>query len=185
MKNQNEKIRNMVFAALCVAIGLALPQAMHSIPEAGRVFLPMHIPVLLCGLLCGSLWGFGCGLLTPILSSLLFSMPPAPYLPGMVLELATYGLVAGLLYRKFKLNVYVSLVSAMILGRVVYGLMNAAIFLSGGNEYSLAVFFTSLFIKALPGIVIQIALLPLLVIGLEKAGVVLKPKSKQKKQMEK
>ena len=173
------KTKKMVLAGLCVSLGLLLPQAMHAIPYAGQIFLPMHIPVLLCGFMCGGLWGLACGVLTPILSSLIFSMPPAPYLPGMVLELAIYGLAAGLLYRKLKLNIYVALVISMLAGRVAYGLMSTLLFIGGqGGEYSFGIFFTSLFVRALPGIAIQLVLLPLLVLGLQKAGVIEKPDKK-------
>lgn len=173
MKKGN--VQRMVEAALCVAIGVALPQAFHGIAEAGVIFLPMHIPVLLCGLLCGWSWGLACGVMTPVLSSLIFGMPPVAYLPGMVLELAVYGLMAGLLYRKLKLNLYVSLILSMLLGRVVSGLMNSIIFLTGGNEYSFAIFFNTLFVKGLPGIIIQIILIPILVMALQKANLSQKP----------
>ena len=81
-------IRKMVSTALFVALGIALPLAVHSIPNAGRVFLPMHIPVLLCGIACGFPYGLACGILTPLLSSLFTGMPPAPVLPAMLCELA-------------------------------------------------------------------------------------------------
>ncbi len=175
-KNSTKK---MVLAALCVSLGVLLPQALHAIPYAGQIFLPMHIPVLLCGFMCGGLWGLACGVITPILSSLIFSMPPVPYLPGMVLELAIYGLAAGLLYRKLNLNIYIALILSMLAGRVAYGLMNTLLFISGQNsEYSFAIFFTSLFVKALPGIIIQLVLLPVLVLGLQKAGIIPKPEKK-------
>lgn len=178
MKKVN--IQKMVETALCIALGLALPQALHSIPGAGSIFLPMHIPVLLCGLLCGWSWGLACGVVTPVLSSLIFGMPPVAYLPGMVLELAIYGLVAGILYYKLKLNLYVSLLLSMLVGRVAYGLMQSVIFLTGGSEYSFAIFFNSLFVKGLPGIVIQIVLIPVLVMALQKANLAQRPITKAK-----
>ena len=90
-------VKKLVIAALCVAIGVALPQAFHAIPQAGQIFLPMHLPVLLCGLLCGPLYGLLCGAVTPALSSLITGMPGAAVLPSMICELAVYGLVAGVL----------------------------------------------------------------------------------------
>lgn len=175
---QNTKIKNMVLTGLCVGIGLLLPQLLHSVPYAGQIFLPMHIPVLLCGLLCGATWGLAAGLLTPLLSSLLFSMPPMAYLPGMLLELAVYGLIAGLLYRKIRLNLFLALLLSMLAGRIAYGLLNTALFLGGSiGDYSFTIFFSAMFVTALPGIVIQIVLLPALVFGLEKTGVV--PKAKK------
>jgi len=92
-------IKKMVGTALFIAIGIALPLAFHSIPNAGRAFLPMHIPILLCGLICGFPWGLACGIVTPLLSSLLTGMPMAAMLPSMLCELAVYGLVSSLLMR--------------------------------------------------------------------------------------
>ena len=87
--------KQLVLAALCVALGVVLPVAFHSIPNAGSVLLPMHIPVLLCGLVCGPVYGLLSGILTPLLSSMITGMPPMAYLPGMLCELSAYGLAAG------------------------------------------------------------------------------------------
>lgn len=166
--------RKLVMAALCVALGVILPVAFHGIPRAGSIFLPMHIPVLLCGLACGWPYGLGCGILAPLLSSLITGMPPAAMLPAMVCELAAYGLISGVLSQvvrtgKRGADLYIQLIGAMLIGRVVYGVMNALVFSAG--DYSMAVFLTAAFVTALPGIVIQLVVLPGLVMILEKAHV--------------
>ena len=166
--------KQLVLAALCVALGVVLPVAFHSIPNAGSVLLPMHIPVLLCGLVCGPVYGLLSGILTPLLSSMITGMPPMAYLPGMLCELAAYGLLRRFVRTgKRPLDLYIQLVSAMLIGRLVYGVMNALIF-SAGN-YSFAVFVSGAFVTALPGIVIQLVLLPAVVLLLEKARLVEKP----------
>lgn len=172
---RQNQTKQLITAAMCVALGVVLPIAMHSIPNAGRVLLPMHIPVLLCGLICGWTYGLFCGLLTPLLSSLLTGMPPMAMVPSMLVELATYGLVAGLLARYVRtgrrtLDLYLQLVGAMLAGRVVYGLANALIFSAG--RYSLSVFVGGAFVTALPGIAIQLALLPAIVLLLERSKVI-------------
>lgn len=166
------KTKQVVISALCIALGVVLPMAFHFIPNAGSVMLPMHIPVLLCGLSCGPIYGLVVGILTPILSSILTGMPPAAILPSMVFELATYGLVAGVLIRFIKssnewVNIYGSLLGAMLLGRVVYGLMNALVFRAGA--YSLQVWLTASFVTALPGIILQIIVIPVVVFALKKS----------------
>ena len=171
-------IRRLVMTALCVALGVVLPQALHAIPNAGNVLLPMHIPVLLCGLCCGWAYGLGCGVLTPVLSHLISGMPPAAVLPAMICELAAYGLISGLTARfihtgKRTADIYIQLISAMLLGRVVYGLTNALIFRAGA--YSMEVFLTAAFVTALPGIILQLVLLPALILILEKARVLEAP----------
>ena len=166
-----KQTKNLVIAGLCIALALVLPMAFHAIPNAGSIFLPMHIPVLLCGLVCGPVYGLACGVLSPLLSSLATGMPPAAILPSMLCELATYGLTAGLFARYIKIKprmagLYVQLILAMLCGRAVNGVLNALIFSAG--SYSMQVFVTAAFVKALPGIVIQLVLLPLLVLLLEK-----------------
>jgi len=157
---------------LLIATGIILPLAFHSIPNAGRIFLPMHIPVLLCGVLCGFPYGLLCGMITPLLSSLLTGMPPAAMLPSMFCELAAYGAVSSLLMRyapakKSYARIYISLIGAMLFGRVFYGILNALIF-SAGN-YSMQMWLTVAFITALPGVAIQIVVIPAIVLVLQKA----------------
>ena len=80
-------VKKIVLTALFTALCVVLPMAFHSIPNAGSIFLPMHIPVLLCGLVCGWAYGGLCGLVGPLLSSVMTSMPPAAVLPGMMVEI--------------------------------------------------------------------------------------------------
>ncbi|MGN0976317.1 MAG: ECF transporter S component [Gemmiger sp.] len=170
----NIKTRNLVFAALCTALCVVLPQFAHMIPNAAFALLPMHLPVLLCGLACGPFWGVLCGLAGPVLSSLLTGMPGSAMLPSMMIELAVYGLVAGAMVRALHTgrplaDLYLALVTAMLAGRVTYGVLNALIFKAGA--YSMTAWLTSAFVTGLPGIVIQLALLPALVTALRRARV--------------
>ena len=164
--------RKLVFTALCIALGVVLPLFFHGVPNAGQVFLPMHLPVLLCGLICGPWLGLACGALTPLLGCLLSGMPPVALLPGMLFELATYGLVAGLLLMviRGRAAVPLALVGAMLAGRLVMGLLNSLIFRAG--DYSFAVWLTASFVTALPGILIQLVSLPIVIFALKKAKLI-------------
>ena len=166
-------VKRMVTAAICTALCVVLPIAFHVIPNAGSVLLPMHIPVLLCGLVCGWPYGLVCGLLGPFLSSFT-GMPPLSVLPGMMVECGTYGLVSGLMLKFVRTghtvrDLYVSLVTAMILGRVISGIAKALIF-SPGMAFS--AWITASFVTALPGIAIQLVFLPGVVCTLMKARVI-------------
>jgi len=168
----HSKTLKMVISALFLALAYVLPFLTGQIPEIGAMLCPMHIPVLLCGFICGWPWGLGVGLAAPILRSLLTGgFPPMfPTAVCMAAELAVYGAVSGLLYRilpKKKLNIYISLLGAMILGRVVWGIaMFACTGLSGG-EFGFAAFMAGAVTNAIPGIIIQIILIPVLVMVLE------------------
>ncbi len=164
--------RKIVLSAMFIAIGVVLPQAFHMIPNAGSVILPMHIPVLVAGFAVGPVLGAICGFLTPLLSHLIFSMPPAPVLPSMLCELSVYGFMTGLLNQLLKMKKgiaknYAVLILSMLCGRVTYGILNALIFRAG--NYSLNAWLAAAFVTALPGIVIQLLLIPLLVDRLQKA----------------
>ncbi len=167
--------KNLIFTSLAIAVGIILPFAFHMIPNGGRIFLPMHIPVLLCGLICSWKFGIICGIITPLLSSLFTGMPNMAVLPSMLIELAVYGLMTGIFtsvlnIKNRYLNILFSLIGAMICGRIVAGLMNSILFQVG--SYSAQIWISSSFITAIPGIIIQISVIPALVFSLEKAKIV-------------
>lgn len=171
----HSKTKNLVGAALCLALGLLLPQFFHLI-GAGSVFLPMHIPVILCGICFGWQYGLVCGVITPLLSSILTGMPPIfPVGASMMFELAAYGALSGLLYRRINLNVYVALIAAMLGGRLVSGIMSAVFYGMAGKAYGFQLFLTGAFVTAIPGIILQLVAIPVLVMALEKARVIEKP----------
>lgn len=168
-------VKKSIITAVCIALCVVLPQAFHAVPNAGAIYLPMHIPVLLCGLICGWSYGLLCGLAGPALSALLTGMPPAAVLPGMLVECGVYGLAAGLLMQLLRTkhlyaDLYISLAAAMLLGRVVSGIAKALIFSAG--SYSMASWVAGSFVTALPGIVIQLALLPGIVYALMRARLI-------------
>lgn len=164
-------LKKLGFTAVCVALGIVLPMTLHAVPNGGSIFLLMHFPILLCGLACGWQYGLACGAITPLLSSLLTGMPPAVILPAMLCELAIYGAMSGLCIRFLPIKntyvkVYTSLLIAMLAGRIIFGLLNAVIFKAG--SYSMQVWLSAAFITALPGILIQIVLLPPLFLVLRR-----------------
>ena len=163
--------KKVVYTALCAALCVVLPMAFHAVQNACAVFLPMHIPVLLCGLMCGWPFGFICGILGPVLSSLLTSMPPAAMLPSMVVECAAYGCVTGLCMKyihtkKPVADLYISMVIAMVAGRVLAGLAKSLIFSPGTAPFA---WVTTSLVAGIPGIVIQLLLIPLVIAALTKA----------------
>ena len=162
----NSITKKLVSCALCIALGVLLPMAFHVIPNGGSIFLPMHIPVLICGLFCGWPYGLACGIITPFISSVMTGMPPAMMLPQMMIELAVYGLVAGLCTQYISMKnemtkLYMSLIIAMLAGRIMNGFVNTCILSTQG--YTLSVFMMASFITCLPGIILQLIVIPVLV----------------------
>ena len=164
-------VKKLVYAAVCVALCVVLPIAFHAIPNAGVIFLPMHIPVLLCGLACGWPYGLVVGLLGPFLSSLITTMPAAPVLPGMMVECASYGLVCGLMMQFVRTksttaDLYISMTTAMVLGRAIAGFAKAWVIAPGTPVFA---WVSTSLVTGIPGIILQLALMPLIVIALIKA----------------
>lgn len=165
------KTKKLTLTAMCLALGVILPQAFHMIPNVGNIFLPMHIPVLICGFICGPFYGLTVGIITPCLSHIIFSMPPAMMLGQMIVELGVYGLCTGLLNQIITINnellkYYLVLIISMVVGRITYGICNALLFKAG--NYSLSIWLSAAFIKGLPGIIIQLVLIPTIVKTIKK-----------------
>ncbi len=186
-KMKGSKVRRLVIAGMLVALGVLIPQIFHAVPGFGKIYLPMHIPVILCGMICGPWYGIAAGIITPLLSSLIFGMPVMyPMCVTMMLELATYGVVSGLLsaapslydiehggtprhtkrlsakiFASPRLNIFVSLIAAMLAGRAVSGIANYILLVGiGGGEYTWKMFLAGAFVMAWPGIVIQFIVIP-------------------------
>ena len=175
-KTRNSAILRMAYAAVCLALCMVLPFLTGQIPQIGSALSPMHIPVLLAGFLCGPWWAAAVGAVAPLLRFALFGMPPIfPTGVAMCFELAGYGLVSGLLYRKLTkkaVNVYVSLLTAMLAGRVVWGIVRVLLSGVAGEPFTWAAFMAGAFVNAVPGIIVHIALIPVIVLALRKAGVI-------------
>ena len=169
-------IQKLASAAMLFAIGLVLPFATGQIPEIGNMLLPMHIPVLLCGFVCGWKYGLAVGALLPIIRSLIFGMPPLyPSAVTMAFELAAYGFLTGFLYmilRKKNLTaVYISLIIAMIAGRIIKGIANAVCYGIINKGYTFMMFISGAFLEAVPGIIIQLILIPAILLAVRKTSI--------------
>lgn len=182
---QMSSVKKSTFCALCIALCLVLPPAFHAL-GAGAIFLPMHLPVFVCALICG--WGYGifCGIAGCVLSSMLTGMPTVAALPAFSVELAVYGLVAGLLFHKIRTgntytDIYLSLIPAMLLGRIAAGVVNAWIF-TRGIVYSMAMWASAYFLTSWPGTVLILVFVPVLIVSLMRAHLIPNRYQEEKKE---
>ena len=162
----------LIYAAICIAIGILLPQINRLIPVAniGAILSPMHIPVLLSGFLCGVPYAAFVGFILPLLNFVLTGMPPIyPIGLSMMFELATYGMLSAFLYKVTKNNLWISLIGAMIGGRIVMGIANTILFGLAGKPYGFTAFLSAAFVTALPGIIIHLIVIPAILYALKKA----------------
>ena len=172
-----QKIKKLTLSAMFLALGLVLPFLTGQIPQIGNMLLPMHIPVFLCGLICGWQYGAVVGFILPLFRSAVFGMPVFfPTATAMAFELMTYGLVAGLLYSLSKWQcigaLYRCLVIAMLAGRVVWGVVQIIQLGVTGGGFTWQMFMAGAFLNAVPGIVVQLILIPVVMLSLNRTGLV-------------
>lgn len=176
MKKYNKQIQKLTLSAMFLAMGLVLPLLTGQIPQIGNMLLPMHIPVLLCGLICGWQYGGVVGFIMPLLRHTMFGMPPMPGAVSMAFELATYGLVIGFLYShsrwKCVFSLYRSMLGAMLSGRIVWGIVQLTILGISGKGFTWQMFMAGAFLNAVPGIILQMILIPAIMVALNRAGLV-------------
>lgn len=166
MKNEKTQVYQVTISAMCLALALLLPFLTGQIPSIGSMLCPMHIPVLLCAFFVSWQWAGLVGFIAPLLRFALFSMPPMPFGIAMAFELATYGIVASILYKvlpKNKVNIYVSLLGAMVTGRVVWGIARMVIAGVTSNPFTWQMFIGGALLQAIPGIILQIIIIPVIV----------------------
>lgn len=170
MKKSN--LNNLVLSAMFLAVAYVLPFMTGQMPEIGNMLCPMHIPVILCGYVCGAPWGLVVGFVAPLFRSLTLGMPTLfPNAVAMAFELAIYGFVSGMMYRilpKKKGYIFLSLIIAMAAGRLGWGIVQ---FFCAGldfEKFGFAAFWAGAVANAVPGIIIQTVLVPVLVMLAEK-----------------
>ncbi len=173
---KRKEIEKLVLSGMFLAIGMVLPMLTMQIKEIGDTLLPMHLPVLLCGFICGWSYGGMVGFILPFFRSLIFEMPPIyPQAVWTSMELMTYGIVCGILYsvigKKKLWAVYCSLIISMIAGRIVWGITKAILLGVSGKSFTFTAFMIGGFADALPGVIIQLILVPTIVILYEKRRV--------------
>ncbi len=167
--------RKLVISGLCLALTLVLPFITGQIPQVGSMLSPMHIPVLLCGFICGWPYGLIVGAVAPLMRHVMFGMPPMLTALTMTFELAAYGAASGFIYSKLPkktINIYISLILAMIFGRVVWGIASLLILGVTGSSFTFSMFIAGALLNAVPGIVCHIILVPLIIIALKKARLI-------------
>ncbi len=173
----NNFTRKLVYSALCLALCMILPIFTGQLKQMGNALCPMHLPVLLCGFLCGPWYGLAVGAAAPLLRSIIFCMPALfPNAAAMCFELAVYGFISGYAYKIFPKRIagtYAALICAMLTGRIVWGIVMSVFMGISGTAFTMEAFAAGAFFNAIPGIILQIAVIPPAVAALEKSGLAL------------
>lgn len=180
-------VKKLTYSALLFAMAYVLPYLTANIPEIGTMLCPMHVPVFICGFVCGPVWGGAVGELVPFVRSLTIAMPPLyPTAAAMSFELASYGILSGILYRVLPRKtgfIYVTLLVSMMGGRVVWGAARYVMSVVSQTEFGFAAFVSGAITTSLPGTVVQLVLLPAVIYALERAGLI--PRDRSTEMLEK
>lgn len=165
---KNDSLKRLVISSMLLALGIVLPFFTGQIKEIGDSLLPMHLPVMLCGAICGWKYGLTIGMAMPIIRSVSFGMPPIyPNAVWMAIELATYGLVIGILYSKLRAKgtrgIILALIISMLAGRIAWGVSKAVLLGVTDKGFTMHAFLVGGFADAVPGIIIQLILVPVIV----------------------
>ena len=172
-----QKIFKPVLSAMLLAIGLVLPFLTGQIQSIGNMLLPMHIPVLLCGFICGWQYGISVGFILPLMRSAIFGMPVMfPNAVAMAFELASYGFLSGFLFCKARwqciCSLYRCLILTMLGGRIVWGIAQAIILGLSSSTFTFQAFIAGAFLNSIPGIIVQLILIPAVMLALDKTHLV-------------
>ena len=172
----NRSLKKMLLSAMFLALGLVLPFFTGQIQQIGNMLLPMHLPVFLCALICGWQYGAAVGFIMPILRFALFFMPRMPGALAMAFEMATYAFVAGFFYSRARWQctrmLYRCLIVAMIAGRVVWAAAMIVLLGLSGGAFTWQMFLSGAFLNAIPGILLQLILIPMIMVALDRAKLV-------------
>ena len=172
-----KNVAKITYSALYLCLALVLPFLTGQLKVFGKAINPMHVVVFLCGLTCGAKCGLIGGFIAPLLRSVTFGMPVLyPSAVGMAFELATYGFVSGVIFSIFlgkRGGVYIALLSGMLIGRAVWGIVTLLLWAFMGDQFTFYLFIKGAFIDSVVGIALQLILVPIIVKVLEKANLLL------------
>ena len=174
---KDSPVQKMTLTAMFLAIGIVLPFITGHIPTIGNMLLPMHLPVFLCALICGWQYGLPMAIILPLLRSFMFGFPPLyPNAIVMAFELATYAFVLGFLYERSRWQctraLYRCMIIAMIAGRIVWGIVKWVLLGAAGDAFTMQAFIAGGFLNAIPGIILQLILIPAIMVALDRAKLV-------------
>jgi LytS/YehU family sensor histidine kinase len=159
--------RDVVLGGLFLALALVIPILFHAV-GLGSAFLPMFFPIIAAGFLIAPPVALVVGITSPLLSALLTGMPP--FFPPTAFIMMAEGLIlAGipsLLYQKYRLNSYLTLIITLSADRVV--LLIAVIAVSKWLDLPENVLGWASLIRGLPGIVLIMLVIPPLINKMKK-----------------
>ncbi|MCQ2307877.1 MAG: ECF transporter S component [Bacteroidales bacterium] len=116
------EVKTYLFAALFVAGNILLPQLCHLVPDGGHIFLPIYFFTLIASYKYGMKVGLLTAVLSPAVNSLLFGMPAAAAVSGIMIKSIFLAVSAAWIAEKSS-KVSLSTILAVVLAYQFFGTM--------------------------------------------------------------
>ncbi len=164
--------RDLALGGLFGALGIVVPVLFHAAgPKVGPIFLPMYLPILALGLLTSWQVAFIVGCVTPLLSSIITTMPPI--LPTGVLMVCELGLLAATASaaRSWGLGIWPAAILALLAARCAGVGVYAAFGTMMGFKLPLWQWAALSLGTSWPGMLLQLTVVPSAVHAIEKTSI--------------
>ena len=120
------EMRTWLFATLFIAGNIVLPQLCHLIPQGGLMLLPIYFFTLIAAYKYGLRVGLLTAVLSPLVNSLLFGMPPVAALPIIMVKGVLLAAAASWMASKSKGASLLALIGVVLAYQLVGGLIEWA-----------------------------------------------------------
>ncbi len=121
------QVKTYLLAVLFIVGNIALPQLCHLMPQGGLIFLPIYFFTLVAAYKYGLVVGLTTAVLSPLVNSALFGMPPAAALPIILIKSVTLAIAAALIAKKTNKVTLLTVALAVIAYQLIGSLAELAI----------------------------------------------------------
>ncbi len=112
--------RTYLASLLFVLGNIVLPQLFHLVPQGGMTWLPIYFFTLVGAYKCGWRVGLLTAILSPLVNSAFFGMPPAAALPAILLKSTLMAIIGGYVASRFH-KATILLLTVVVLSYQVIG----------------------------------------------------------------
>lgn len=120
------EMRTYLFAVLFIVGNIVLPQLCHLFPQGGLILLPIYFFTLIAAYKYGLRVGLLTAVLSPLINSALFGMPPAAALPIIMIKGILLAVAAAWMAGRSKGASLLAIIAVVLAYQLVGGLIEWA-----------------------------------------------------------
>lgn len=144
-----KEVKTYLFALLFIIGNIALPQICHLIPGGGLAWLPIYFFTLIAAYKYGLRVGLLTAILSPLLNSALFGMPPVAVLPAILIKSTLLAGTAAYAAHRFQKISLLAIIGAVLTYQVIGTLIEWAVI----QDFAVAI---QDFRIGIPGMLVQV-----------------------------